>query len=91
MEALEKEPLRRLRQFNDAINLHLDPGIESGIKIVDSRWCSHSTLQVRQNDLEVNEDSTHKPEIGIDKSILEVNSDGFCVVLIKHGKYRAWR
>ena len=70
-EGLEKEkPLWRFCQFNNTINLHLDPGVESGIKIMDGRWSSHFTLRVRWNELEVNEGSAHKPEERIDKPIL---------------------
>ena len=28
-----------------------------------------------------------KPEIGIDESILEVNSDRFCIILTEHSKH----
>lgn len=52
---------------------------------MDSSWCSHFIL--RWNELEVKEDIVRKPEIGIDESILEVNSDRFCIILTEHSKH----
>lgn len=87
MEAFEKKLLQRLGQFNNTINFHIDPGVKSGIKMMDGRWLSRFTLRVGQNELEVNEGSMHKPEVGIDKPVLEVNGHRFNIILVKHGKH----